>query len=55
MLLASLLPSNRCSSFFLHTLVHHGGDFTVYSLERKLTIVMLENSGAEQRHEIGRV
>jgi hypothetical protein len=50
-----LLPSNRCSSFYLHTLVHHGGDFMDYCLERKLTIGMLENSGAERRHEIGRV
>ena len=50
-----LLPSNRCSSFYLHTLVHHGGDFMEYCLQRKLTIGMLENSGAERRHEIGRV
>ncbi len=50
-----LLPSNRCSTFYLHTLVHHGGDFMEYCLQRKLTIGMLENSGAERRHEIGRV
>ena len=50
-----LLPSNRCSSFYLHTLVHHSGDFMEYCLQRKLTIGMLENSGAERRHEIGRV
>ena len=50
-----LLPSNRCSTFYLHTLVHHGGDLMEYCLERNLTIGMLENSGAERRHEIGRV
>jgi hypothetical protein len=50
-----LLPSNRCSTFYLHTLVHHGGDFMEYCLKRNLTIGMLENSGAERRHEIGRV
>ncbi len=25
-----LLPSNRCSTFYLHTLVHHGGDLMEY-------------------------
>ncbi len=42
-----LLPSNRCSSCYLHTLVHHGGDFMDYCLELKLTIGMFENSGAK--------
>ena len=50
-----LLPSNRCSTFYLHTLVNHGGGFMEYCLQRNLTIGMLENSGAERRHEIGRV
>ena len=50
-----LLPSNRCSTFYLHTLMHHAGDLMEYCLERKLSISMLENSGAERRHEIGRV
>jgi hypothetical protein len=50
-----LLPSNRCSTFYLHTLVHHGGDLMEYCLQRNVTIGMLENSGAERRHEIGRV
>jgi hypothetical protein len=52
-----LLPSNCCSTFrvYLHTLVHHGGDFMAYCLQRKLTIGMLENSKPKQRHEIGRV
>ena len=50
-----LLPGNRCSTFYLHTLMMHGGEFMEYCLERGLTIGMLENSGAERRHEIGRV
>ena len=50
-----LLPSNRCSTFYLHTLVHHSGDLVAYCLRWNLTIGMLEYSGAEWRHEIGRV
>jgi hypothetical protein len=50
-----LLPSNRCSAFYLHTLLMHGGDFMDFCLKRGLTIGMLENSGAERRHEVGRV
>jgi len=50
-----LLPANRCSTFYLHTLMMHGGEFMEYCLERGVTIGMLENSGAERRHEIGRV
>ena len=50
-----LLPRNRCGAFYLHTLTMHGGDFMNFCLERGLTVGMLENSGAERRHEIGRV
>jgi len=50
-----LLPRNRCSAFYLHTLTMHGGDFMNFCLARGLTVGMLENSGAERRHEIGRV
>jgi len=50
-----LLPRNRCSAFYLHTLLMHGGDFMDFCLVRGLTVGMLENSGAERRHEIGRV
>ena len=50
-----LLPANRCSTFYLHTLMMHGGEFMEYCLERGVTVGMLENSGAERRHEIGRV
>ena len=50
-----LLPRNRCSAFYLHTVMMHGGDFMTFCLDRGLTVGMLENSGAERRHEIGRV
>jgi len=50
-----LLPRNRCSPFYLHTLMMHGGDFMRFCLQRGMTIGMLENSGAERRHEVGRV
>ncbi len=50
-----LLPTNHSSTFYLHALMHHCGDFMEYCLRRKLTVGMLENSGAERRHEIGRV
>ena len=50
-----LLPLNRCNTFYLHTLMMHGGDFMQFCLERGLTVGMLENSGAERRHEVGRV
>ncbi len=42
-------------SVCLHTLVHHAGDLMEYCLQWNLTIGMLENSGAERLHEIGRV
>jgi hypothetical protein len=50
-----LLPSNHCSTFQLHTLVHHDGGLHGVLLAAKLAIGMLENSGAKQRHEIRRV
>ena len=49
------MPRNRCSSLYLHTLMMHGGQFMSYLLERGLTIGMLENSGAERRHQIGKL
>lgn len=50
-----LLPRNRCSALYLHTLTMHGGTFMSYLLERGLTLGMMENSGAERRHQIGKV
>jgi hypothetical protein len=38
-----LLPSNRCSTFYLHTLVYHGGDLMEHCLQRNVTTGMLEN------------
>lgn len=49
------LPRNRCSALYLHTVMMHGDDFMKYLLARNLTIGMLENSGAERRHLIGKV
>ena len=49
------LPRNRCSALYLHTVMMHGGAFMTYLLRRNLTIGMLENSGAERRHQIGKV
>ena len=49
------LPRNRCSALYLHTIMMHGGAFMTYLLDRGLTIGMLENSGAERRHQIGKV
>jgi hypothetical protein len=50
-----LLPSNRCNSHYLHTLMMHGGQFQKRLMEIGLTIGMLENSGAERRHAIGKL
>ena len=50
-----LLPANRTTPFYLHTITMHGGEFMRYLLERDLTIGMLENSGAERRHQIGKI
>ena len=49
------MPRNRCSSLYLHTLMMHGGQFMSYLLTQGLTIGMLENSGAERRHQIGKL
>ncbi len=50
-----MMPKNRCGALYLHTLTTHGGAFMEHLLPLKLTIGMLENSGAERRHEIGKV
>ena len=50
-----LMPKNRCGALYLHTLMMHGGAFMEHLLPLKLTIGMLENSGAERRHQIGKV
>jgi hypothetical protein len=50
-----LMPKNRCGSLYLHTIMMHGGAFMEHLLPLNLTIGMLENSGAERRHQIGKV
>jgi hypothetical protein len=50
-----MMPQNRCGALYLHTLMMHGGAFMEHLLPLKLTIGMLENSGAERRHQIGKV
>jgi len=50
-----LLPANRCTPLYLHTIMMHGGDFMKYLLQSELTIGMLENSGAERLPQIGKI
>lgn len=50
-----LMPKNRCGALYLHTIMMHGGAFMEHLLPLNLTIGMLENSGAERRHQIGKV
>ena len=49
-----LMPSHRCTTFYLHTVAFHAPEFMEYLLQRNLCIGMMENSGAERRHEYGR-
>ena len=51
---AILLPPNKCVSFYLHTVTFHAPEFMAFLQARKMCIGMLENSGAERRHEYGR-
>jgi uncharacterized membrane protein len=50
-----LMPKYRCGALYLHTIMMHGGAFMQHLLPLELTIGMLENSGAERRHQIGKV
>jgi hypothetical protein len=50
----ALFHKTHCKSFYLHTLLAHGGDF-MRELERHgMCLGMMSNSGAERRHEYGR-
>ena len=49
-----MMPSHRCTTFYLHTVAFHAPEFMQYLLQRNLCIGMMENSGAERRHEYGR-
>ena len=51
---ALLMPAHKCAAFYLHTVTFHAPDFMTFLLERDLCIGMLENSGAERRHQYGR-
>ena len=41
-------------SYYLHTLLHHAGDFMRELKKEGMTLGMMSNSGAERRHEYGR-
>ena len=41
-------------SYYLHTLLHHAGDFMRALQKEGMTLGMMSNSGAERRHEYGR-
>ena len=41
-------------SYYLHTLLHHAGDFMRALQAEGFTLGMMSNSGAERRHEYGR-
>jgi hypothetical protein len=49
-----VMPKNRRDALYLHTLMMHGGAFMEHLLPLKLTIGILENSGAERRHQTGK-
>jgi hypothetical protein len=49
------MAKNRCSALYLHAIMMHGEAFTEHLFPLELTIGMLENSGAERRHQIGKV
>ena len=43
-----------CRSFYLHTLMHHAGDFIRELEGQGMCLGMMSNSGVECRHEYGR-
>jgi hypothetical protein len=45
----------HCKSFYLHSLLHHAGDFMRALQAHGLTLGMMSNSGAERRHQMGRL
>jgi hypothetical protein len=50
----SMATQDFSKAYYLHTLLHHAGDF-MRALEKEgLTLGMMSNSGAERRHEFGR-
>ena len=52
--LQSMTVEDYSKSYYLHTLLHHAGDF-MRALEKEgMCLGMMSNSGAERRHEYGR-
>jgi hypothetical protein len=50
----SMFLEAHCRSYYLHTLLHHAGDFMRELEEAGMCLGMMSNSGAERRHEYGR-
>lgn len=50
----SMYHEQHCRSFYLHTLMHHAGDFMRELEDNGMCLGMMSNSGVERRHEYGR-
>jgi hypothetical protein len=50
----AMYHQEHCRSFYLHTLLHHAGDFMRELEQNGMCLGMMANSGAERRHEYGR-
>jgi hypothetical protein len=50
----AMFHEQHCRSFYLHTLLHHAGDFMRELEKDGMCLGMMSNSGAERRHEYGR-
>jgi hypothetical protein len=50
----TLYHEQHCRSFYLHTLMHHAGDFMRELQRNGMCLGMMSNSGVERRHEYGR-
>ena len=52
--LQSMTVEDYSKSYYLHTLLHHAGDFMRALEAEEMCLGMMSNSGAERRHEYGR-
>ena len=50
----SMSTVDYSKAYYLHTLLHHAGDFMRALQKEGFTLGMMSNSGAERRHEYGR-
>ena len=50
----TMYHKEHCKSFYLHTLLHHAGDFMRALEGAGMCLGMMSNSGAERRHANGR-